>query len=205
MIFTSSVSSGLEKMGNDLKCVETNASESNPESDPPGISGEKLMNQSVDGSSNPSAEAKSTSVDDARDTEEEKDEQRPGDLETVADDTSGSANFYSKANPCGKVSDPKPALVSCKIETRRVDGTREEVRSTVLQLRELEPVGFNTVLQLNREELMDMLTQCQISEHINVLEALEFDEEVKEAYINGKRIVLHHSFVVDTPADNLML
>ena len=26
MIFTSSVSSGLEKMGNDLKCVETNAS-----------------------------------------------------------------------------------------------------------------------------------------------------------------------------------
>ena len=169
LIFTSSVSSGLEKMVNDLKCVETNASESKPESDPPGISGEKLMNRSVDGSSNPSAQAESTPVDDAHDTEEEKDERRPSGSETVAYDKSGSANSQSKASPSGKVSDPKPALVSCKIETRRAEGTREVVRSTVLHLREQEPVRFKTVLQLNREELMDMLKQCQISEHIKTL------------------------------------
>ena len=61
MIFTSSVSAGLEKMGNDLKRVEMNSSESKPESDPPGISGEESMNQSVNDSSKLSAQAKSTS------------------------------------------------------------------------------------------------------------------------------------------------
>ena len=45
-----------------------------------------------------------------------------------------------------------------------------------------------------------MFKQCQISEQPNVLEALEFDEEVQEVYINRKRILLHHSFVVDTQA-----
>ena len=75
------------------------------------------------------------------------------------------------------------------------------LRSTVLHLRKLEPVRFKMVLQLNHDELMVMLKQCQISEQLRVLEALEFDEEVPEAYINGKRIVLHYRFVVDTPAN----
>ena len=57
MIFTSYVSSGLElgKMGNDIKRVGVNVSESNPESDPSGISGAKLINQYVDDLSQPSA------------------------------------------------------------------------------------------------------------------------------------------------------
>ena len=49
------------------------------------------------------------------DTEEEKDEERPTGSKTGADDKNGSANSYSKANLSGTVSDPKPALVSCKI------------------------------------------------------------------------------------------
>ena len=103
MICTSYVSSGLElgKMGNDIKRVGVNVSESNPESDPSGISGAKLINQYVDDLSQPSAQAKSTNVDDAHDTEEEKDDEKPGDSGTFTDDTSGSASSYSKADLSG--------------------------------------------------------------------------------------------------------
>ena len=65
------------------------------------------------------------------------------------------------------------------------------MRSTVLHLKELEPVRFNTVLQLTSVELVNMLKQCQISEQLNVLKALEFYEEVREVCINGKRIVCY--------------
>ena len=56
------------------------------------------MNQSVNDSSKPSVKAKSISADDdAHDTQEEKEDERPVDSESVTDDKRGSADSYSKA------------------------------------------------------------------------------------------------------------